>query len=79
MILNKLGDFNEVIDYYKTMIDLAKIIKPNTLIQYTMTPEKTATFAYYPAILRAIINSVLLKTLKKLMKKMVNIKLKKRI
>lgn len=58
MILNKLGDFNEVIDYYKTMIDLAKIIKPNTLIQYTMTPEKTATFAYYPAILRAIINSV---------------------
>lgn len=44
MKIDTLGDFNEVVEYYKSMIDLAEKIKPNAILQYTMEPEKMVTY-----------------------------------
>lgn len=58
MKIDTLGDFNEVVEYYKSMLDLAEKIKPNIILKYTMTPEKMATHSYWMAKLRAQINNI---------------------
>ena len=58
MEIDPLGDFNEVVEYYKCMIDLAERVKPNVLIQYTMTSDKELTHKYWMAKIRAHINNI---------------------
>lgn len=58
MEIDVLGDFNEVIEYYKCMIDIADKIRPNIIFEYSMTAQKIATHNYWMAKLRAIINSI---------------------
>ena len=58
MKLDILGDFNEVIEYYKCMIDLAEKLRPNIILKYTVTPEKEATQSYLIAKLRAYVNNI---------------------
>lgn len=58
MKIDTLGDFNDVIEYYKCMIDLAEKMRPNIRLQYTMTPETMATHNYFLAQLRTRINNI---------------------
>lgn len=54
MKLNKLGDFNLVIDYYKSLLEISERIKPN--IRTSSTLKSELPIMDYPRI-RAMINN----------------------